>query len=162
MAFSPARVALAALAGIAVLGAAGCGATVNKRGYLPDPGKSQAIRVGVDTKSSLEANLGSPSTTSTFSDNRWYYISSTQKDELFFRPQETDRQIMVVSFGPDERVTGVEYVGLDQARQIAFSDAETPARGRELTFLQQIFGNVGRGSPIGGLNDPNNDPRERR
>ncbi|MBL9009899.1 MAG: outer membrane protein assembly factor BamE [Alphaproteobacteria bacterium] len=155
------KVALGAALAIAAVSAAGCEATVNNRGYLPTPGLTEAIRVGVDTKSTLQAALGSPSTIGTFNDNTWYYISSKQEDFLFFYPEEVEREIVAVKFGPDQTVASVQRLGLEDGVQVAFSDRETPARGRELTFLQQIFGNVGRGSPIS-PNDESQDPRNRR
>ena len=85
--------------------AAGCTATQNQRGYMESPGMLEAIRVGVDTKQSLQAALGSPSTLSTFSDNTWYYISMKQEDLLFFEPEETDRKIVAVNFGAGDVVS---------------------------------------------------------
>ncbi len=141
--------------------AAGCAATENRRGYMETPGMLDAIRVGVDTKSSLQAALGSPSALGTFNDNTWYYISMTQEDLLFFEPEETDRRIVAVKFGPGEVVQSVQAYGPDDAVEVSFSRNETPARGRELSFLQQIFGNIGRSGPIGPSNEAD-DPRNRR
>ena len=149
----------AVLAGLAV---AGCSATENRRGYLETPGMLDAIRVGVDTKSSLQAALGSPSTLGTFSDNTWYYVSTTQEDMLFFASEEIDRKVVAVNFGPGEVVQSVQTFGAENAVEVSFSRSETPARGRELTFLQQIFGNIGRSGPIGGINSEADDPRNRR
>lgn len=163
MAFSSLRkAALYAALAVAATAAAGCAPTVNKRGYLASPGFGQTVRVGVDTKASVQANLGSPSTSGTFNDNVWYYISSQQEDFLFFRPEETQRVVVAVTFGPDERVASVQELGLDDGVEVAFSDRETPARGRELTLLQQLFGTVGKGSPIGAMNNEADDPRNRR
>lgn len=154
-------VLLAALPVIA-LAASGCQATYNQRGYVAPANMSKLIRVGVDNKASLETSLGSPSTIGTFNENIWYYISSVQEDLLFFKPEETQRQVVAVLFDANQTVAGVKTLTLADGAEVDFSDRETPARGRELTFLQQIFGNVGRGSPIGDLNNPENDPRERR
>lgn len=163
MAFSSYRkVALCAALAVTATAAAGCSPTVNNRGYLAGPGYSQNIRVGVDTKTSLQSSLGSPSTSGTFSDNVWYYISSQQEDFLFFQPEETTRTVVAVTFGADERVASVQELGLDDGVEVAFSDRETPARGRELTLLQQLFGTVGKGSPLGTINDEADDPRNRR
>lgn len=140
----------------------GCNATLNQRGYVAPSNMTQMIRVGVDTKASLQSSLGSPSALGTFNDSTWYYISSLQKDVLFFKPEEVQRQIVAVNFGADEKVASVKTYGLEDGVEVAFSDRETPARGRELTFLQQIFGNVGRGTPISNINNPEDDPRERR
>lgn len=142
--------------------AAGCSATENRRGYMETPGMLEAIRVGVDTKQSLQASLGSPSTMGTFSDSTWYYISSLQEDVLFFAPDETERKIVAVNFGPGDVVQSVKTYGMEDGVEVAFSRVETPARGRELSFLQQIFGNIGRSGPIGGINNEGDDPRNRR
>ena len=153
-------VALSAV--LAALAVAGCTATENRRGYLETPGMLDAIRVGVDTKSSLQAALGSPSTLGTFSDNTWYYISTTQEDLLFFQPEEIDRKVVAVNFGPGEVVQSVQAYGPGEAVEVSFSRSETPARGRELSFIQQIFGNIGRSGPMGGINNEADDPRNRR
>ncbi len=147
---------------VMTLAVSGCKSTVNQRGFVAPSNMTQLIRVGVDTKASLQTSLGSPSTLGTFNDGTWYYISSRQKDFLFFQPEEVERQIVAVNFGADEKVASVKTYGLEDGVEVAFSDRETPARGRELTFLQQIFGNVGRSSPIGNINNPEDDPRERR
>lgn len=160
MAFILGRIATLGAVAAAALAAAGCEATINPRGHLLDPSLPQRIRVGVDTKSTVEAYIGSPSTISTFSDQTWYYISTVQEDLLFFHPQEIDRQVVAVHFGPDDRVDGIRTLGPADAVDVAFTDEETPTRGRELTFLQQIFGNVGRGSPMAPGEEE--DPRERR
>jgi outer membrane protein assembly factor BamE (lipoprotein component of BamABCDE complex) len=145
------------------LGATGCVAITNERGYVQqDKGKLATIRVGVDTKQSLQANLGSPSVTGTFTDSTWYYISSIQDEQYFFRPEETDRNITAVTFSPDNKVAAVKSYTLADGQEIAMNDRETPARGRELTLLQQIFGNVGKGIPVGTLDQEENDPRNRR
>ena len=113
-------------------------------------------------KSSLQAALGSPSALGTFTDNTWYYISITQEDLLFFEPEETHRRIVAVNFGPGEVVQSVRTYGPEDAVEVSFSRNETPARGRELSFLQQIFGNIGRSGPMGGINNEADDPRNRR
>ena len=156
------RLGVSAAVVTCALGAAGCESTVNQRGYVAPGNMMKLIRVGVDNKASLQSSLGSPSTLGTFNENTWYYISSRQEDFLFFRPEEVERQIVAVNFGADEKVASVKTYALADGQDVDFSDRETPARGRELTFLQQIFGNVGRGSPVGNINNPEDDPRERR
>lgn len=163
MAFSLGRfTALGAVIAVTGLGAAGCNPTINQRGYVLDPTMADRIRVGVDTKGSIQSGLGSPSTMGTFNDNVWYYIATVQEDEMFFRPQEIDRRVVAIRFDAEQRVASVENLGPETAVEVSFSDEETPTRGRELTFLQQIFGNVGRGSALGGINSEENDPRGRR
>jgi outer membrane protein assembly factor BamE (lipoprotein component of BamABCDE complex) len=48
-----------ALASVVLLG---CTPVVNQRGYLPDPAGEATIKVGTDTKTSIQQRLGDPST----------------------------------------------------------------------------------------------------
>jgi len=49
------------------------------------------------------------------------------------------RQILAVYFDKQNKVTGLRHYGLEDGHVIAFESRETPARGRELTFLQQLL-----------------------
>jgi hypothetical protein len=49
-------------------------------------------------------------------------------------------------------VTGLTHYGLKDGNVVAFESRETPAKGRELTFLQQLF-NATPGVPIGTTGD---------
>ena len=45
---------------------------------------------------------------------------------------------------------------------IAFNGRETPTRGRELTIIEQLLGNVGRVGSVLGQRDEDRDPGGRR
>ena len=77
------------LAGAAILIA--CAPVISQRGYLPDPQAEAAIKAGTDTKTSVQAALGYASTTATFGNDSWYYISATEKQVAFFNPTEIGR-----------------------------------------------------------------------
>ena len=53
---------------------------------------------------------------------------------------------------------------LKDGKVIAFNGRETPTRGRELTILEQLLGNVGRGSmlPRDDEGVPGNRPSDQR
>lgn len=108
---------------------------------IPDP------QVGVDTRATVTQRFGSPSTTAVFDQTVWYYVSAVQERVAFYTPRITERRVMVVRFDGDV-VAGVEKYGLERGRVVAYNDNVTPTRGRELGILEQLLGNVGRGSPI--------------
>src|SRR6201985_1721275 len=116
-----------------------CAPVISQRGYLPDPDNEGAIKVGADTKTSVQSRLGYASTTATFGNDSWYYISATEKQVAFFTPTVLKRQIVAVYFDKDNKVTNVRHFSLQDGHVIAFETRETPARGRELTFLQQLL-----------------------
>ncbi|HEY0265256.1 MAG TPA: outer membrane protein assembly factor BamE [Rhizomicrobium sp.] len=131
------RFAPVALAAAALLIA--CAPVISQRGYLPDPEIESAIKPGDDTKTTVQSRLGYASTTATFGNDSWYYISATEKQVAFFTPTILKRSILAVYFDKNNKVTGVRHYGLQDGHVIAFESKETPARGREMTFLQQLL-----------------------
>ncbi|HEY5338267.1 MAG TPA: outer membrane protein assembly factor BamE [Rhizomicrobium sp.] len=130
----------------------GCAPVINQRGYLPDPAGEASVKVGVDTKTTIQQKLGDPSTTATFGDDSWYYVSSIERQVAFFDPTTTSRKILMVHFDKDGKVTSMEHLGLKDGHVVAFETRTTPAKGRELTFLQQLF-NATPGVPLGVAGD---------
>jgi len=126
----------------------GCAPVINDRGYLPDPVGEASIRIGTDTKTTIQQRLGDPSTQATFGTDEWYYITSIEKQIAFFDPRVESRQIMAVRFDKEGRVADIHHYGLKDGHVVAFETLETPAKGKELTFLQQLF-NATPGVPIG-------------
>jgi outer membrane protein assembly factor BamE (lipoprotein component of BamABCDE complex) len=136
---------------------AGCAPVVSQRGYLPDPDNESAIEVGKDSKNSVQERLGDPSVQSAFGSEAWYYISSSEKQVAFFRPTVQSRSILAVYFDKDGKVTDIKHYGLKDGNVVAFESRETPTRGRELTFLQQLF-NATPGVPGTGTADQERNP----
>jgi outer membrane protein assembly factor BamE (lipoprotein component of BamABCDE complex) len=116
-----------------------CAPVISQRGYLPDPTAEASIKTGNDTKTSVQERLGYASTTATFGNDSWYYISATEKQVAFFNPTVLKRQITAVYFDKQNKVTGVRHYGLRDGHLIAFETRTTPARGRETTFLQELL-----------------------
>ena len=116
-----------------------CTPVINQRGYLPDPSSEASIKTGADTKTSVQSRLGYASITATFGNDSWYYVSATEKQVAFFTPTVLKRQITAIYFDKDNKVVGVRHYGLQDGHVIAFETRETPARGRETTFLQELL-----------------------
>ncbi len=129
-----------ALAGTtAILLLVACTPVISQRGYVADAASEATVKPGAD-RSSVQEKLGYASITTTFgNDNAWYYISQTEKQVVFFTPTILNRRILAVYFDKDGKVTGLRHYGLENGHVIAFETRETPARGRELTFLDQLL-----------------------
>jgi len=130
-----------------------CTPVINQRGYLGDPELEAAVKAGTDTKTTVQKSLGDPSTSATFGDDAWYYISSVERQVAFFDPTTTSRKILAIHFDKDGKVTDIKHYSLKDGHVVAFETRTTPAKGRELTFLQQLF-NATPGVPIGGAGGP--------
>ncbi len=139
-----AAVRLALFSAVAALGSA-CAPTVGTHGFQTVDVAPSEIKIGEDTKATVLAQLGSPSATSTFQDNIWYYISQTTERYTYNRPQVSQRSVTAITFAEDDKVAEIRNLGLEDGQQVAMNDRETPTRGRELTVLEQLLGNVGRG-----------------
>lgn len=132
-------VSLKLVCGAALVLLIACAPVISQRGYIPDPSNEGAIKVGTDTKTTVQSRLGYASTTATFGNDSWYYISATEKQVAFFTPTVLKRQILAVYFDKNNTVTSTRRFGLEDGHIISFDKRETPARGRELTFLQQLL-----------------------
>ena len=132
-----------------------CTPVVSQRGYLQDLDIEASIDPATDTKTTIQQRLGYPSTEATFTADAWYYISSVEKQIAFFRPSVESRAILAIYFDQNGKVTDMKHFTLNDGHVVAFETRETPAPGRELTFLQQLF-NATPGVPI--TNTGNQNP----
>ena len=125
-----------------------CAPVISQRGYLQDLDVEASIDAGTDTKTTIQQRLGYPSTEATFTADAWYYISSVEKQVAFFDPTIESRAILAVYFDKNGKVTDIKHYTLQDGHVVTFDTRETPTRGRELTFLQQLF-NATPGAPVG-------------
>ena len=136
-----------------VILSASCSPIVENRGYVFDEKLLDQIKVNETISNDVMDILGSPSTTSAIDASTWYYIYSKAETVAFYHPTVTDRRVLAVSFDDDNKVNNLKYYGLEEGKIISYVDRTTPTRGRELTVLQQLFGNLGR---LGAGNLPGN------
>jgi outer membrane protein assembly factor BamE (lipoprotein component of BamABCDE complex) len=130
---------------MALLGAAtACEPVVDLRGNMPSPERLAEVKPGRFTKSDITALLGTPASTSVFGDDRWYYISSRIETVAFFKPEELERQVVVIDFDHAGTVTDIRKLSLEDGTAITMEARETPTAGRDLTVLEQLLGNIGK------------------
>ena len=130
-----------------------CAPAVDQRGNLPNPDKMAEIHAGSTTKDEVAKILGTPSSVSVFNnDKSWYYISRRTSQTAFFEPDVLDQQVYVVNFDDQGVVKAVDHKALEDGKEITPVARATPAPGRELSFLEQLIGNLGKfnGSSGGG------------
>ncbi len=138
--------------GYAVLLAASLGAcapTIELRGHVADEAALTALKAGVDNRESVSDTLGTPSAIATFDTDVWFYISTRQERFAFFDPKILERSILAVEFDAKGNMGAIRrYTAID-GRVVELVGRETPTKGKELTFLEQMFGNFGRFSSTG-------------
>ena len=147
------------LSGSGLFGLGACAPTTAINGFQAVDNKPADIKPGTDTRSSVLSKLGSPSSTSAFDNKTWYYISQTTEKYAYYVPHVQSRNVVSIAFDKDDRVASVKAISLKDGFQIAYSNRETPTRGKELNWFEQILGTVGRGGGL--LNQNQNDPGQR-
>ncbi len=141
-------IALSALAGVSL---AACQAPVEVRGNLPDAERVTQLEPGVHSRNDVASILGTPSTTSSFDDSAWYYIGSKTRQFAFFDPQVLERDVLVIAFDEFDTLASAERLTLEDGESISMVSRETPSEGRDMTIVQQLFGNLGRFSAADAL-----------
>ena len=130
---------------------AACTPTTSFQGFQAIDARPQDVKVGVDTRDTVKAKLGTPSTVSTFDPDVWYYISQVTENQSFYRQRLVRRDVVAISFDKGgDTVAKVDDLQLRDGRVIAFDGHSTPTRGRELTIIEQLVGSIGNGQ----LNNP--------
>ncbi|THD56172.1 outer membrane protein assembly factor BamE [Phenylobacterium sp.] len=164
------RTAFAALAlGLLIPAAAAslsaCAPVTSYSGFQAIESDPKDVKIGTDTKSTVRGRLGSPSATGAFDTNTWFYMNQLKSRVAFKRPEVIARNVTAITFNKDsELVESVNSYTLKDGKVIAFNGRETPTRGRELTILEQVLGNVGRGGLLPNQDDnaPGQRPGDRR
>ena len=138
----------------AVLALGACSSIRESRGYVQDGALVASVQPGIDNRQSVEGTLGRPTFRSQYGEDTWYYISSVTGRRPFVRPRIQQHQVLAVRFDETGNVLSADRTGLDQVVYLSPDGDKTPTLGRERTFLQDLFGNIGTvgqaGLPGGG------------
>lgn len=135
----------------------GCSQVRGHQGYIVDTVLTNSIQPGVDNRQSVEGSLGRPTFTGQFDENTWFYVSRETKQLAFNSPRPRDQMVMRITFDEAGNVTAVGRTGLELVASISPEGDTTPTLGRERSFFQELFGNIGAvGAP--GAQGASNDP----
>lgn len=126
------------------IGASACSPAVATRGNIVDPDRLAEIQAGSSRREDVAVVLGTPTVVGTFDPNMWYYIGQKTEKTAFFQPEVVERRVVVVQFDDQGVVKSLNTLDKAAGQDIDIVDRATPTHGRELTFLEQMLGNVGR------------------
>ncbi|MCV0396373.1 MAG: outer membrane protein assembly factor BamE [Rhizobiaceae bacterium] len=118
------------------------------QGYVIDEQSIELVPVG-SSREQVLLSLGSPSTTATFDNEVFYYISQTrQRPVAFMNPRVIDQRVLAVYFGDDGRVTEIANYGLQDGKVFDFISRTTPTGGKDQGFIGQLLSGLsGGGAP---------------
>ena len=130
-------------AGVVVLAAVGCARLEDGHGYVPEASALSSVVVGLDTKATVQQSLGQPGTRGIVDDLGWYYVRSEYEQYLWRAPVEVDRRVVVVTFDESDVVRNIEEFGLEEGQVVTLSRRVTDSNTAGVSFLRQLFGNIG-------------------
>jgi len=131
------------LCAVALLAVAACSNLDRKHGYVPADEELDQLVVGVDTKDTVAEVVGRPSTAGILSSGGWYYVQSKFRAYGIRERAEIDREVVAISFDADGVVSNIERFGLEDGNVVALSRRVTDSNVKGVSFLRQLFGNIG-------------------
>jgi outer membrane protein assembly factor BamE (lipoprotein component of BamABCDE complex) len=144
---------LASLA-VVVMSTSACTRIKQNQGYLVDETLLTSIQPGVDNRDSVAKTLGRPTFAAQFDSGEWYYVTRNTGQYAFAQPKTLSQSILIVHFDAAGNVASVERRGMEQIARINPEKDKTPTLGRDSSFFQDIFGNIGSvgagQGPLGG------------
>lgn len=130
--------------GAVLLVAVACSPTFRNHGYTPLDADLDRIAVGADTRSSVAEAVGFPGSEGLRDEDAWYYVQSRWRHYTYNTPEEIDREVLVISFAPDDSVSNIERFGLEDGQVVALSRRVTDTTTvRGAGTLRRLFSNLG-------------------
>ena len=148
--FRPVRpAAAAALVAVSLLGA-GCSTTdivgsknVLYQGYVVDDEMLQLVKEG-SSREQVLLTLGEPSTTATFDNEVFFYISQKKERRFTFQKARlVSQEILAIYFNDKGRVDRIGRYTLKDGNVVDMATETTPTGGKDITFIQQILMGTG-------------------
>ncbi|MEZ8006455.1 MAG: outer membrane protein assembly factor BamE [Amylibacter sp.] len=121
----------------------GCTTMYKDHGYLPLEESLNQVAIGKDNRGFVTGLLGSPIGSGVLDDGAIFYISTRIKTYLFYEPKVVSRDMIVVSFDSQDKVSNVERFSLEDGRIVVLSRRVTEAPVKGPKILSQILGNFG-------------------
>ncbi|MEX0307865.1 MAG: outer membrane protein assembly factor BamE [Ruegeria sp.] len=130
---------------LAAIGA--CTPVFKNHGYVPPPEDLAKIKVGVDTRDSVEETVGAPSSSGVVRDSGYYYVTSRVRHYGPKRPKVVSRELVAISFDQRGVVRNIERFGLEDGYVIVLDRRVTDSNVEDKGFLRQLLGNIGNFNP---------------
>ncbi len=128
------------------------------RGNHIDADQMKELVPGTTTRADVTAVVGSPTAHATFDDNTWLYIGETTRPRVARVLGVESQNVVALTFDQAGVLRGIKTLNEADSRPVDVVDASTPSPGSSASFLQQLFGNIGRFSPGGTLGAGDSGP----
>jgi outer membrane protein assembly factor BamE (lipoprotein component of BamABCDE complex) len=131
--------------GLAALAVSACTETLTTHGHVLKPEDVAALKVGEQSKQTVEALLGTPSSVSLFDDNVWYYISDLSRNKPLNPNILETRDVYILTFDDTGTLADVSKRDKAASKEVDPNTASTYTQGQSLGIIDQFLFNLGRG-----------------
>jgi outer membrane protein assembly factor BamE (lipoprotein component of BamABCDE complex) len=114
---------------------ASCTPIVSTRGHSEDTVDTSQIAAGQTTAEDVLALLGSPTTTSSFGDTTWYYVTQKQERVGVFAAEVTEQRVTAIRFDADKRVVDIASYAKEDGKPVTIVSKTTPTEGHDMTII---------------------------
>src|SRR3984957_4251919 len=114
------------------------------RGNHVDADQLKELVPGTSTRADVTALIGSPTARATFDDNTWLYITEVTRPRIARVQGVLSQNVVVLTFNDQGVLQGVKKLNQEDSLPVSVVARATPSPGTEASFLQQLFGNIGR------------------
>ena len=137
-------VPLMLIAAVAAAGlASGCAPVRGHQGYIIDADLVNSVQPRVDNRDSVLRTLGQPTLRGGFGESDWYYVARETRNLAFNDPKPAEQTTLRIRFDANGTVSAIDRTGLEQVASINPSGKKTPTLGRDKSFFEELFGNIG-------------------
>lgn len=133
----------------AALSASACTRITGHQGYIADSSLVSAIQPGVDNRESVERTLGRPTWISQFGSQDYYYFSRNTRQYAFNTPKAAEQMVLRVRFDAAGNVVAVDERAKEQIAKIDPTGKKTKTLGKDRSFFEELFGNIGQVGAVG-------------
>ncbi|MFN4100051.1 MAG: outer membrane protein assembly factor BamE [Pararhodobacter sp.] len=123
--------------------AAACSPIMRYHGYAPSDDDLSQVVVGQDTRETVAQKIGQPGMGGVMEGSGWFYVQSDWRQRGWRAPEETDRQVVAVSFDARDRVSNIERFGLADGQVVPLSRRVTDS-GPRPSVLSQVMSVLGQ------------------
>ena len=109
-----------------------------------DGDQLKELTPGTSTRADVTALLGSPTARATFDDNTWIYIGLRTRPRIGATQAVVSQDVVVLTFNDQGVLQSIGRRDKANAMPVTVIARTTPSPGTEASFLQQLFGNIGR------------------
>lgn len=123
-----------------------CAPRFSSHGHQVDPFQLEQFSIGASNKIDVLDELGKPSFTGAFDEDKLYYVSQYMRQAAAGKSETIDREIYIFTFDEAGVLSQIDIKDETTGITVITLDAVTPTPGDGYGVVEQVFSNLRRRS----------------